>query len=129
MNSPKKTTSIAARPSLWLVLALVSGGMIATVQWQHPQALALAGGLVGVSALLLAISAFFFGKGSSASGSGKSLVTRGLDSSLDGYLVTGANGEFLYSNPYFHKLLSFAASADAAHKVLSTEWMQSKLHV
>ena len=127
MNSPKKTTSIATRPSLWFVLALVSGGMIATVQWQHPQALALAGGLVGVSALLLAISAFLFGKGSSASGSGKSLVTRGLDSSLDGYLVTGANGQFLYSNPYFHKLLSFAASADAARKVLSIESISEAL--
>ena len=121
MDSPKKTTSIATRPSLWFVLALVTGGMIATVQWQHPQALAFAGGLGAVSALLFSVSAFLFGRGSSASGGEKSLLTRGLDSSLDGYLVTGADGEFLYTNPYFHKLLSFAASADAARKVVSID--------
>ena len=121
MNSSDNSSSITTRPSLWLILALVMGGMISTVQWQHSQALLLASGLGFFSAFFLALSAYLFGRRCKTSSGEKNLVTRALDSSVDGYLVVNTNGNFLYTNPNFHKLLSFAGSADLERRVVSID--------
>jgi hypothetical protein len=121
MNLPDKPSLVTTRPSLWFILALVIGGMISTVQWQHSQALLLAVGLGCVSAFFLVLSAYFFGRRCSPSSEKESLITRSLNSSEDGYLVADKNCNFLYTNPNFHKLLSFAGSADVACRVLSID--------
>ena len=121
MSSPYKSSSITTRPSLWFVLALVTGGMISTVQWQHAQALLLAGGFASISAFFLVLSAYFLGRRGTPLGREKNLITLGLDNSPDGYLVAGKKGNYLYSNPNFHKLLSFTGSADLARRAVSID--------
>lgn len=89
-----------------------------TVQWSHPYAMAIAGGL-GLGALgFLMLSVFFVGRGFGA-GTDLGLLTKGLDGSPDGYLLTAADGAFLYTNPRFHRLLSFTGGADANHQIES----------
>jgi two-component system cell cycle sensor histidine kinase/response regulator CckA len=121
MNLSDKSSSIMTRPSLWFILALVTGGMISTVQWQHSQALILASGLASISAFFLILSAFLLGLRFTSSGGEKNLIMRGLDSSHDGYLIVGTTGNCLYTNPNFHNLLSFASSADVASNVVSID--------
>ena len=118
MNSSKRSSLFTTRPGIWLVLSIITGGMIATVQWQHPQALVIAGGLGSVSVIFLVLAAFYAGRGSST-GIDHSFVTKGLDASNDGYLLTGKNGEFLYTSPNFHQLLAFAGSEEVSRQVLS----------
>ncbi len=120
MNSSGKPPSFIARPTIWLVLALITGGMIVTVQWSHPQAFEIAGGL-GLGALgFLLLSVFFAGRRFGA-GPQAALLGKAMDSSPEGYLLTAPDGTFLYSNPSFHRLLSFAGSNDAARRVPSLE--------
>ena len=118
MNSSKRSSLFTTRPGIWLVLSIITGGMIATVQWHHPQALVIAGGLGSVSVLFLVLAAFYAGRGSST-GIDHSFVTKGLDASNDGYLLTGKDGEFLYTSPNFHRLLAFAGSEEVSRQVLS----------
>ena len=120
MNSFKRSLSIIARPGLWFVLSIITGGMITTVQWQHPEAHAIAGGLGVVSVIFLVLAAYLAGRGLSVQPD-YSFVTKGLDDSGDGYLATGKDGEFLYANPSFHRLLSFAGSDDATRRVISID--------
>jgi len=95
--------------------------MISTVQWQHAQALLLAGGFASISAFFLVLSAYFLGRRGTPLGREKNLITLGLDNSPDGYLVAGKKGNYLYSNPNFHKLLSFTGSADLARRAVSID--------
>ncbi len=120
MTDKTQPKSFLARPTLWLVLAAISGGMVSTVQWQHPQALAIASGLGGIAVLFLVLAGFLAGKNSGAQAD-NSLAKKGLDESSDGYLVTGKDGSFLYSNASFHKLLSFAAANEASRRVVSID--------
>ena len=122
MNLHDKSSLITTRPSLWFVLALVTGGMISTVQWQHSQALLMACGLASASALFLVLSAYLFGRRYTSPGLEKNLILRGLDSSPDGYLVVDKNGNCIYSNPSFDELMSFAyPTEDLARKVVSID--------
>lgn len=120
MTKPHKSPSLILRPGLWLVLAVVTGGLVATVQWQHPQAMEIAAGLGAFSAIFLVLAAYLAGRGSSTS-TETSLLTKALDESADGYLVTGTGGEFTYTNPSFHRLMSFASTNDAARRVTSID--------
>jgi len=120
MDTKKQTSSFISRPTLWLVLATITGGMVSTVQWQHPQALIIAGALAGTSILFIVLAGYLAGRRSGAR-TDQSIAKIGLDSSLDGYLVTGKEGSFDYSNASFHRLLSFAAPNEAARRVASID--------
>lgn len=120
MATSEKSPSLIARPALWTVFAVITGGFVSTVQWDHPQAFEIAVGLGACSAVCLVLAAYLAGRGS-ASGADASYVTQSLDGSSEGYLIAGADGGFLYTNPSFHKLLSFAGSADASRRVQSID--------
>ncbi len=119
-NNKNPSTSFFARPTLWLVLGAIAGGMVSTVQWQHPQALALAGGLGSVCIGFLVLAGYLTGRKANRGMDG-SLTKMALDHSTDGFLVTGKDGTFDYSNAAFHRLLSFAATNDAVRKVASID--------
>lgn len=120
MNNNNPPSSLFSRPTWWLVLAAIAGGMVSTVQWQHPQALVIAGSLGGLSVLFLVLAGYLAGR-RAAGAVDHSVAKKGLDDSPDGYLVTDKDGKFDYSNASFHKLLSFAASNEAARRVASVD--------
>ncbi|NQW02300.1 MAG: PAS domain-containing protein [Rhodospirillales bacterium] len=120
MSKTDKSPSLLARPTLWLVLSVIAGGMVSTVQWQHPQAFMIAAGLASVAAVFLVLAAFLAGRRTNA-GPDVSVLAEALDNSTDGYLVTDIDGAFIYSNASLHRLLAFAGANDAGRRVLSIE--------
>ena len=124
-NLPKqkseKSTPILARPGLWLILAVLFGGLIATVQWPHPRALQIAGAFVALSLCSLLMMAWAIGRGGRDSFAELGLLETAINENTDGMMLSDLAGGFLYSNPAFHRLLSFAADAKADRRVPSME--------
>ena len=118
---PKPDRPLFSRPGPWLLLALLSAAPIAAIQWQHPQAPLMAGGAGGFAliCLLLALKAALSkGAGGSAPAGP---VAAALDADPSGLLLADRTGGFLYANPAFHKLLSYAAQETPSRRVESLD--------
>ncbi len=107
------------RPGLWLILALVAAAPLAAIQWQHPLAIPMAAASGGIAALCLIVALWAaLRSGTTNSGAG-TLAELALDADPDGLLLSDSSGAFIYANPAFHKLLSFAAAETPSRRVES----------
>ena len=107
---------LPARAGFWMIIAIVFAGSIFTVRWEHPMAGVIAAGFAVLSVTSLLLAAWLAGRQSGGAKSPGTLRT-GIDGSSDGIAVTGSEGAFAYSNPSFHRLLSFAAGGRADRRV------------
>ncbi len=114
-------TPFFARPGLWLILATLFGAVLVTIKWPHPRALEIAFGLGGACVLCLMMAAWAFGRSSRTNKADTGALERAMNDSADGILISDPGGVFIYSNPAFHRLLSFAAGSDARRRVSSLE--------
>jgi two-component system cell cycle sensor histidine kinase/response regulator CckA len=114
----KPDRPLRRRPGPWLLLALLAAAPIAAIQWQHPQAPLMAAGAGGFALICLAMAlsaALTKGAGGGAAGP----AAAALDADPAGLLLTDRAGGFLYANPAFHKLLSYAAEETPSRRVES----------
>jgi len=123
----EKHTPFLARPGLWLVLAVLFGGLIAIVQWPHPRALQIAGAFAALSLCSLLMMAWAIGRGGQGRRAGSGLLEAAINENSDGVMLSDLDGGFVYSNPAFHRLLSFAADAKADRRVPSMEAVSEAL--
>jgi len=121
LSQEKSGTPLLARPGLWMILAILFGAVLVTVKWPHPRALEIAFALGGACALSLMMAAWAYGRGNRGKSAGSSKLEDAMNDSVDGILITDPAGVFLYSNPAFHRLLSFAAGSDARRRVSSLD--------
>ena len=121
LSPEKSNTPLLARPGLWIILALLFGAILVTVKWPHPRALEIAFALGGACALSLMMAAWAFGRGTRVKSTGSGVLENAMNDSADGILITDPGGLFVYSNPAFHRLLSFAAGSDARRRVSSLD--------
>ncbi|MDD9876743.1 MAG: PAS domain-containing protein, partial [Magnetovibrio sp.] len=108
------------RPGLWLIVLAACLGLLAIVDWGHPQSLLIGAGL-GVAALVSALLAAWAVGRRRAGGAGGGEPGIGMDDSPEGFLVTATDGTFIHANPAFHRLLSFAADATPSRRVGSLD--------
>ena len=104
-----------------MILAILFGAVLITVKWPHPRALEIAFALGGACALSLMMAAWAFGRGARGKSAGASVLENAMNDSSDGILITDPAGIFAYSNPAFHRLLSFAAASDARRRISSLD--------
>jgi len=119
LSSPNPKRSLLSRPGLWFVLAVIFAAVLFSIKWPHPRALEIAVGLGGACVLSLMMTAWAIGRGGTVNSGGQNVIEKALMDCADGLLLTGLDGKFLYSNPAFHRLLSFAAETDANRRVPS----------
>jgi len=115
----KLKTPLLARPGLWMILALLFGAVLVSVRWPHPRALEIAFVLGGACALSLIMAAWAYGRSGRGKNAGSGALENAINDSADGILITDSDENFVYSNPSFHRLLSFAAASDSRRRVNS----------
>jgi two-component system, cell cycle sensor histidine kinase and response regulator CckA len=121
LSSSKSKTPLLARSGLWLMLAVLFGAILVTVKWPHPRALEIAFALGALCVVSLMMSAWAFGRRSRGNSGTSGELEQAMDQGVDGILITDPGGLFIYSNPAFHRLLSFAAGNDASRRVGSLD--------
>jgi len=117
---------LPARAGFWMIIAIVFAGSIFTVRWEHPMAGMIAAGFAVLSVNSLLLAAWLAGRQGGGSKTPSALLN-GIDGSADGIAVTDSEGAFDYSNPSFHRLLSFAAGARADRRVVSLTAVSEEL--
>ncbi|MBT6096702.1 MAG: PAS domain-containing protein [Rhodospirillaceae bacterium] len=117
-QTPRKP--LLKRPGLWLIVALIAAAPLAAIQWHHPLAIPMAAGAGGIALLCLALALWTAIGGNANAGAG-SLAELALDADTEGLALTDRAGSFIYANPAFHKLLSFAAAETPSRRVESLD--------
>ena len=112
-----KPRRLLARPSFWLVPAIVSCAFLAAIQWDHTQSMIAAVAFGSVAALCLMLALWTALRKGAQAVDDRSLAALATESDVDGVLITNRRGVMVYANPAFHKLLSFAAAESPSRRV------------
>ena len=112
-----KPRRLLARPSFWLVPAIVSCAFLAAIQWDHTQSMIAAVAFGSVAALCLMLALWTALRKGAQAVDDRSLAALATESDVDGVLITNRRGVMVYANPAFHKLLSFAAAENSSRRV------------
>jgi two-component system cell cycle sensor histidine kinase/response regulator CckA len=126
-SAQKTATPFLAKPGLWLLLFVIFGAVLVTVQWPHPKAFEIAVGLGAGCVLSLLMAAWSFGRRHRGQNADTSYLNAAMNDCNDGILITTPDDTLLYSNPAFHKLLSFAADGGAERRVTSLQAIANAL--
>ena len=121
-----KTASLFVRPGIWIVATAVFSAFGAYLHLGGPESSIAALALSGMALASLVTLAWMLGAGSA-----NNVVTRLLrsaaDDSKDGVLISGKDGQFLYANQAFHRLLYFAAETGHRGRVQSLDAIERAL--
>jgi two-component system, cell cycle sensor histidine kinase and response regulator CckA len=112
---------LMARPGFWLILALIVAAPLGAVQWEHPQSQIMGASFGGGALLCLALALWAHLRGGNSGADANRLAEFAIEGDADGLLVTDRTGKIIYTNPAFHKLLSFAAAENPSRRVESLD--------
>ena len=116
-DNPKLRIPWYAHATPWMLIVLIALGGTFAVDLGHQHGPLIASGLVGLAVVSFALAFWSLGRRSLL----EALPRENFfsESSPDGLLITDQKGNFLYANPTFHTLLSFAAEETPGREVAS----------
>jgi len=114
---------LLSKPGFWGVLFFVPLGLLLTIQWDHPRATLLAGGLGLAAVVILAALAWTLRRGSPTD----DVLRAAFDNNPDGIMLADTDGQILYSNAAFHRLLSSSYTAGGSEPITSLTDLAARL--
>lgn len=114
---------LLSRPGFLGALFFVPVGLLLTVQWDHPQATLLATSLGIAAFLILGALAWSLRRRRNSS---DDVLRAGFDDNPDGIMLADTDGQILYSNSAFHRLLRPSYGAGGPQPVTSLADMAAR---